>query len=549
MGDLAPRAPLYAVRIHTDWRIGFTQNLLQSTLAPAIQPAGEQYTERLETGPIQPLRSWTWNYNLNLIGQDKLPFRQQDWPLTPDIREPRTWLAGFRPDRIKPFNQQDWPVPIAPQQPALSWTASYNLNLIGQDRLPFRQQDWPLTPDVREPRTWLQGFRADRIKPFNQQDWPVPIAPQQPAYSWTASYNLNLIGKDQLPFRQQDWPLTPDIREARTWIQGFNIQAQVTAAPFNQLDWPNPTAPQQPLYGMTASFNLNLIGQDKLPFRQTDWPITPDIREPRTWLQGFSTNRLKPFNQQDWPVPIAPQQPAYGMTASYNPNLIGQDVLPFRQQDWPLTPDIRDPRTWLAGYSQFRFPVTPFKQTDWPLTPDVREARTWLQGFRPDRIKPFNQQDWPVPIAPQQPAYGFTASFNLNLIGQDQLPNRQMDWPLTPDIRSVRIEPITGFALYRVGAVPVGVQVFDLPPRDVQRGPPSLTASFNLNLIGQDQLPFRQMDWPLPQAPRYGGPPATTWSSYPLYPPPIPPAFTTIYNKFFMAVPGGMAQIPGDPPS
>ncbi len=50
-----------------------------------------------------------------------------------------------------PFRQTDWPLPIATEpDPRRSWTWSFNLNLIGHDALPFRQFSWPL-PDTPDP--------------------------------------------------------------------------------------------------------------------------------------------------------------------------------------------------------------------------------------------------------------------------------------------------------------------------------------------------------------------------------------------------------------
>src|SRR5262249_13965648 len=53
-------------------------------------------------------RSWTWSYNLNLIGQDKLPFRQKEWPLTPAperSNELLTWIERVKLLLLVPFKQ------------------------------------------------------------------------------------------------------------------------------------------------------------------------------------------------------------------------------------------------------------------------------------------------------------------------------------------------------------------------------------------------------------------------------------------------------------
>lgn len=124
--------------------------------------------------------------------------------------------------------------------------------------------------------------------------------------------------------------------------------------------------------------------------------------------------------------------------------------------------------------------ASPFVQADWPTpvpTLFPTSLRTWATSYNPNLVGkdqlPNRQQDWPLPNP--GPAYAiqlrtWTWSYNQNLIGQDQLPFRQQDWPLPT-------QPAY-FAQWR-----------------------TWTWSYNLNLIGKDQLPFRQQDWPLPGRP------------------------------------------------
>jgi len=124
-------------------------------------------------------RDWAWR-QVDKIGQDQLPIRQSDWPL-PIAAQPavQTWIDQTKillTAAQRPVVQSDWPLPSQPAPTVQTW-----INTIGL---------------------------ALTAKPFNQQDWPVPKAAPQPAQSWTSSYNLNLIGQDRLPNRQQDWPLS-----------------------------------------------------------------------------------------------------------------------------------------------------------------------------------------------------------------------------------------------------------------------------------------------------------------------------------------------------
>jgi hypothetical protein len=215
-----------------------------------------------------------------LLSKDRLPFRQQEWPLPPPVSvNPALW--GFTDStRFKligkdalPFRQREWPLPTPiPVNPALwGFTESTRFRLIGKDALPFRQLEWPTPPKGRE----------------------IPSA----FYGFTGSYLLNLIGKDALPIRQQEWPL-PKIREINPALWGFVditkiwLPAAVVQSPFNQRDWPNPlpVAYVPAMLGFTDSFKLELIGQDALPFSQTDWQLV----------------RLEPWNYPDSPANLLP---------------------------------------------------------------------------------------------------------------------------------------------------------------------------------------------------------------------------------------------------
>jgi hypothetical protein len=107
--------------------------------------------------PPQPDRSRQQPFNLNLlIGKDQLPFRQMDWKVAP------TW----RP------------------QPDTTRQQSVNIGLIGQDKLPFRNEvrprqtrPWlPSTPDLNLLTTTLTTIVVQA--PFNQSMWPMPRGPE-----------------------------------------------------------------------------------------------------------------------------------------------------------------------------------------------------------------------------------------------------------------------------------------------------------------------------------------------------------------------------------
>jgi Concanavalin A-like lectin/glucanases superfamily len=365
-----PRAALLPQR---SWTWTYNLNLIgQDRL-----PTGEQVYDA-PVGPIQPLRVWQWSYNLNLIGKDALPVGDQQFDLTPfgyiHPTQLRTWidtvhLALSTPPAPKPFSQIDWPLPRAPLQPALSYTWSYNLNLVGKDQLPTGEQVFELTPrDYSRPHIYLWDWRynlnligqdrlpvgeqrleltpAGHIHPIQLRTWidyrslaidfvagaqpdgkrwfdlaPRDDRPYQ-LRSWTWTYNLNLIGKDQLPVGDQVSDLPPRITPAaiQTWISQVNLALSRPAAPFSQTDWQNPRWPQQAVTNRTwtASYNLNLIGKDRLPTGEAVFDLAPRGHiyptDLRTFVKQLNLALIVPpaplpKNQKDWPLPGVPHYP------------------------------------------------------------------------------------------------------------------------------------------------------------------------------------------------------------------------------------------------
>jgi hypothetical protein len=322
---------------------------------PAALVPRNQYDWPVPRAPQQPAASWTASYNLNLIGQDKLPAGKiiTDRPTLAPVPAALSWTFSFSlPLNAQPFFtiNFDWPVPRAPQQGALGMTWR-QVDKIGYDQMVTGEQltDLPPRDFQRLFQTFIQTANPATYPinfPANQYDWPVPKAPLQPALSWTASYNLNLIGQDQKPPGQQFTELPPRdfARLFQTWINFVSL-ALVTAPPdltkqARQQDWPLPGAYPRPDDTWISRYNLSLVGQDQLPVRQQDWPLSYAPQRPNELLTFIHRSDFliqKPTAQYDWPVPKAAQQPAQSYTSSYDLSLIGQDSLPNRQQDWPLS--------------------------------------------------------------------------------------------------------------------------------------------------------------------------------------------------------------------
>jgi hypothetical protein len=438
------------------------------------------------------LRSWTWSYNLNLVGKDKLPTGKQIWerPTLPIIPPALTWIDLPKYNLIaKPFAQYDWPNATPPYRIDQTWAAWYNLNLIGQDKLPTGEQvtDLPPRDFQRLFQTWIAAVNlALTTAPPNifaqarQQDWPVPRG-AEPDWrrSWEWSYNKNLIGQDQLPIRQQDWPNPIPPALVKDWIQQTNLALLTqppALLPFKRSYTDLPIAgPQQPAQSWTWFYNLNLVGKDQLPI-------------------GAEVTELAPSQKP------ADQPQLRSWAAWYNLNLIGQDELPFRQMDWPLT----------------------------PAAQRAADLATWIDRVKWWLLTPFHQTDWPNPTQPfRDPTLATIArGYNLNLIGQDQLPNRQQDWPLTPAAE---------YTLQRAFILPLNIALL---------APPALVPPLFL----------RNQDWPNPTAPIYPSN-LRAWPTQgtpaPIIPgiPPPPPVGPAVYNKPMLAGPGYLNVIPGVKPS
>src|SRR5882672_3844427 len=268
----------------------------------------------------------------------------------------KNFLSGLPSVRSAPEIDRTW-----------SWSQT---RMLGLDKLPKRrsmQECDPVLPLPRSPQdtqswTWRQtGMLGKDRLPNRQQDWPIPPAPPNIDHGW-AWRQVDKLGKDTLPFRQQDWPnpLPPSLVDAN-WTRGFEpLRSGPIQAPLDQnAYYDRPTYP--PFIDQTWVWRqVGMLGQDKLPFRQQDWPNpTPTISvQTWTWRQtGMLGRDVLPFRQQDWPNPIGPLRPL--IQNLYRP-LSGVTVsaqLPFTQYDWPNP--VRPPgidQTWTQGFQALRPP-------------------------------------------------------------------------------------------------------------------------------------------------------------------------------------------------
>jgi hypothetical protein len=557
--------PAQLWRLDQTWTWSYNLNLIGQDAMLVGEQRYELAPSQVAPDQIQ-LRSWQWSYNLSLIGKDRMLAGKQVYDLAPGQRPPEqiqvhSWTFSYNLNLIGkdqvPTGEQIWelaPSQKPPEQIQLhSWVWSYNLNLIGQDRLPVGEQIWerptlPIPPAL----TWLDLPKYNLIaKPFAQYDWPNATPPYRIDQTWAASYNLNLIGQDKLPTGEQisDLPPRDFVRLLQTWIQQTNIALLTQPLPLQitiSKYFDRPILPIPPAQSWEFSYNKNLIGQDQLPFRQSDWPNPIPPALVKDWIQQTNLALLTqppallPYRRAYFDLPIAgPQQPAQTWTWQYNLNLIGKDQLPIGAEVTELAPSQKPPEqvqlhswAWSYNLNLVGQDQLPFRQQDWPLTPAAQrgvELATWLDRVKFWLLKPFAQYDWPNPTQPfRDPTLATIArGYNLDLIGQDQLPNRQQDWPLSAAFIPISLQTwiaATNFALL-MPATPL------VPP-----------------------LFLRNQDWPNPTAPAYPNN-LRAWPTQgtpaPIIPgvPPPPPVGPAVYNKPMLAGPGYLNVIPGEKPS
>jgi len=402
---------------------------------------GKQVYDLPPSGPLQPLRRWEWNYNLNLIGKDAFPVGKSIYDLPPRAYPPPggTWTYAynvyFAPTPPLPTGLQVYDLPPrAYPPPGGTWTWQYNANLIGQDRLPTGVQVYDLPPRSYPPSgpTWTTWYNLSATQvPIGKIIYDLPpkaYPPSGPTWAW--SYNLNLVGQDQLPIGAKVYDLPPTgyiyPNDLRTWINRVNLALTVQAAvlPFNQYDWPNPKIPGQPAQSWTANYNINLIGKDRLPVGKqfTDLPAQPIYpNDLRTWITR--TN--------------------HALTLTF----------PFRQSDWPNPRDyepVAANRTWTSYLTLYLYAQTvmPVGKVIYDLPPIAQpyynSARTWDFSLSralivPPAVLPFNQYDWPIPPAwalqTLQKYYdrGFATYTNPNLFPQPGPPIPPVPPPTPPE--------------------------------------------------------------------------------------------------------------------
>jgi len=338
---------------------------------------------------------------------------------------------------VYPFKQTDWPNAQDPRQTNRSYGFVFPRVLIGQDKLPFRQMDWPLpVPQARQPQlvSWFDPVKLLLTVPFRQRDWPLGRGHLQPDRSYLFTFPKVLHGQDRLPIRQQDWPVPTPKPEGRSfiatfpkvlhgqdrlpvgkvitdrtalsraqafsWISAVNLALNQAPKPFSQSDWQLARGPQQTTRSWINAVNVALtppvVAGD--PFHQTDWPL-PKGKPPllQTWVNSLNLALLvapgpKPFNQQDWPFPRDPRRLSSYIAPTNGLLLRPTPPIPYNQYIWPL------PGRYPLLLQQSVFWEASLYQPPWvpPPGPPVGRTRQIVVGSEWQQYD--RMRDWPGPV-------------------------------------------------------------------------------------------------------------------------------------------------------
>jgi hypothetical protein len=501
------------VNWYRDWAL----NLQETTLFVITTPIGENFSERPPIGFPPQVPSWTFSYDLNLIGKDQLLVGEQvyDRPQPPPWY--RDWALDLQLTTLSagtPTAQRDWPLPRTWPRLDQTWSFSYDLNLIGKDRLPTGEQVSDRPPPVNWYRDWSVNLQ---LTPFTTTVQFPPgelVFDRPPVPPWYRDWSQNLQEimpvVTYMPSRVVEHTTpTPYSRLEQTWIQ-FPIKIATVVPPVGSFIYLPPSG-NVPLFETWEwRYNLNLIGKDQLPVGEFFSERPPPVNWLRDWSLNFviynftSVHPVGSMSSELYPRSYPPLVPNW--TFSYDLNLIGKDKLPSGQRFYDLA---RGPSPLLQTWLFFEPPA---------YNPGVTQL-------------PHIQYDWPLPKAypPQVPSWAF--SYDLNLIGKDQLPTGEVfserpppvnwyrDWaqfnlnaaatvenPLLPGDWQVPPSMVGVHALgwtfndtaFSVVVFPPGELVFDRPPRGFPPQVPSWTFSYDLNLIGKDRLPTGQRSFDTP---------------------------------------------------
>jgi hypothetical protein len=447
-------------------------NTLLAVIAPSLPPGTQ--INYLPIGAVWRPESPQQNLSIStLTGQDKLPSGSQFYDISLRSADPFAQWRG--------------------------WTGSYNLNLVGRDAFPPGSKLFDLPSlgsrqgvDFAAPNL-LSTLLALGLPPGSQfYESPPRTDPFAQWRNWTGSYNLNLIGLDALPSGQQLFSL-PSFPQRGSEFAASNLLSTLLA--------PQGLPPGAQVYDLAPrtadpfaqwrswgqGFNLNLIGQDRLP-------------------SGMQWNELPKAVQIGTSF-----VPTINLSLLYPPIL-----LPPGSQFYDLSPRIADSfaqwRSWSQGYNlnlsgKDQFPPG----SQWNELPKAIQVGTTVVPtinvallYPPISIPPGAQvYDLPPRSGELFAQWRSWSSFNNNLIGQDRFPSGAQLFTLPP-LGPQRGLDFAGLNLLSTllapQGLPPGTQFYDLSPRTADPFAQwrSWASSYNLSLIGKDALPIGAQSYELP---------------------------------------------------
>jgi len=240
---------------------GWTQSLLQTTLAPAAASPFAQNDWPAPRGMpyAASLRTWANGVPANLLGQDTMfggpgrPLSNFDWQLPRTVRSalgrgqppPLALIAVIPP----PLVTADGRLPTAAVYPASLRTWSSSRSLLGLDTFfggpgqPLANTEWRLAAgNASPPQSWAVNLLETTLSataasiPFLQADWPLPQVSGRAHRSWSTSLVLTTLSRP-IGARSPDGPAV-GTRRAFGEAPGIplTLLAAVSASPFTPLD-------------------------------------------------------------------------------------------------------------------------------------------------------------------------------------------------------------------------------------------------------------------------------------------------------------------------
>lgn len=290
-----------------------------------------------------------------------------------------TFNAPFQQIFTSPVGSQLYDIPVLKIKPlGLTWIQprpSFYTESVLTPFIPTVSNNLRAKPRLIVNIVSRYPLATNTASPFKQNEWPNPLRKPAPRFPHEFWYQIDDNNPIPTSFTQN-----PVIRKRGPNV-GYTYGRQIlesSANPFRNIDYPNPIVVKRIAHTTINNLLPQLFpGVGASPFFQTEWPnpLKGKINFHDGWIQ-----ETKKYYREE------PLQP--------------------NQYDWPIFRPINRNQT---GHIQFIIPGETnnfVSVTDIPLSKRAI-ALSWIyNALTKDGItdKPFNQNDWPLPLRRRYPA-------------------------------------------------------------------------------------------------------------------------------------------------